>query len=145
MLLSHLRTRNRCVMKSLIKPLPEVPPPTLFHPYPPNPLFQISPKLKPPTLLWQVVSHFKTTPKLTSGRPNPTHESEIIHSATYLAAVLHTKYTQFHHLVSTLAKVLVATLLHSTLCLQALHWCWGCPTQLPGYPDTRRRIGGYYS
>ena len=63
LLLSHLRTRNRCVMKSLIKPLPEVPPPTLFHPYPPNPLFQISPKLKPPTLLWQVVSHFKTTPK----------------------------------------------------------------------------------
>ena len=37
----YLRTRNWSVIKSPIKPLPKVPPPTFIHPYPPNTMLQI--------------------------------------------------------------------------------------------------------
>ena len=91
----YLRTRNPSVIKSLIKPLREVTPPTLFHPYPPKTKLQITPKLSPHAtqMGWSFLS--KDHPNHSSDKypyPNPVGISlqvlSILHCSTWYANTL---------------------------------------------------------
>ena len=97
----HISARERGLSSSLSLSLSQKFPPQLY--FTPTPQIHCSKFHQNSSLpryygRWSLIS--RPPPNSTSGRPNPTHESEIIHSATYLTAVLHTKCTQFHLLVS---------------------------------------------